>query len=97
MRTNRENIVAGTVEEMIVKHGMGIAAFKHFRYLINQIVPFKQEIISAMLENYLYKREELSLLIPELGMIEGADDRDEGLNSSYPKNVSNKKIIKRKN
>lgn len=69
LRTNRENIVAGTVEEMVVKHGMGIDAFKYFRFLINQILPFKQEVISAMLENYLCKREELSLFVPELGKI----------------------------
>lgn len=66
LRINRENIVVGTVEEMVVKHGMGIDAFKHFRFLINQILPFKQEVISAMLENYLCKREELSLFVPEL-------------------------------
>lgn len=69
LRTNRENIVVGNVEEMVVKHGMGIDAFKHFRFLINQILPFKQEVISAMLENYLYKREELSLFVPELGKV----------------------------
>lgn len=68
LRTNKENIVTGTVEEMVIKHGMGIDAFNHFRFLINQILPFKQEVISAMLENYLSKREELSLIIPELGV-----------------------------
>ncbi len=66
---NKENIVVGNVEEMAVKHGMGIDAFKHFRFLINQILPFKQEVISVMLENSLCKREELSLFIPELGKV----------------------------
>ena len=69
LRTNKENIVVGNVEEMVVKHKMGIDAFKHFRFLINQILPFKQEVISAMLENYLCKREELSLFVPELGKV----------------------------
>ncbi len=69
LRTNKENIVVGNVEEMVVKHGMGIDAFNHFRFLINQILPFKQEVISAMLENYLCKREELSLFVPELGTV----------------------------
>lgn len=69
LRTNIENIVVGNVEEMVVKHGMGIDAFKHFGLLINQILPFKQEVISVMLENHLCKREELSLFIPELGKV----------------------------
>lgn len=67
LRTSRENIVDGTVEEMVVKHRMGIDAFKHFRFLINQILPFKEEVISAMLENCLYK-DELSFFLPELGV-----------------------------
>lgn len=66
LRTSRENIVAGTVEEMVVNHGMGLDAFKHFRFLINKILPFKQEIISAMLDHY--KKAELALFIPELGV-----------------------------
>ncbi len=64
-RNNRETIVKGTIEEMIVKHNMGIASFNHFRFLINQILPFKQEVISSMID--YYKKEELALFIPELG------------------------------
>lgn len=69
LRTNRENLVNGKLEEMVVKHRMGIDSFNHFRFLINQILPFKQEIISSMLENYYGKREELALFISELGTI----------------------------
>lgn len=61
-----ESIVEGTVKEMVVNHEMGIAAFNHFRYLINQILPFKQEVISTILENYFYK-EKISLFVPEFG------------------------------
>lgn len=68
LRTNKENVVIGSVEEMAIKHRMGIDAFTHFRYLINQILPFHQEVIMAMFENYLSKREELSVFIPELGV-----------------------------
>lgn len=67
LRTNKENIVAGTIEEMARKQKMGIDAFKHFRFLINQILPFKQEVISLMLD--YYKNEELALFIPELGAV----------------------------
>lgn len=83
LRTNRENIVIGNVEEMVVKHGMGIDAFNHFRFLINQILPFKQEVISSMLENYLCKREELSVFIPELGKITVADLSKKRINEFY--------------
>lgn len=66
LRTNRESEVTGTVQEMVQKHHMGIDAFNYFRFLINQILPFKQEIVSAMLEKCLCKRKELSLFVPEL-------------------------------
>ena len=65
LRTNRESEVTGTVQEMVQKHQMGIDAFNHFRFLINQILPFKQEVISSMID--YYKKEELALFIPELG------------------------------
>ncbi len=65
LRINRESVVIGNLEEMITKHKMGIDSFKHFRFLINQILPFKQEVVSTMLGKN--SSENLSLFIPELG------------------------------
>lgn len=53
LRTNRENEVIGTVEEMAIKHQIGIDSFNHFRFLINQILPFKQDIISTIVSEEL--------------------------------------------
>ena len=89
LRTNKENIVVGNVEEMVVKHGMGIDVFKHFRFLINQILPFKQDVVSVMLENSLCKREELSLFIPELGKV-----TEQKSNGDCKENNSIKKCLK---
>ncbi len=77
LRTSRENLVIGTVEEMAVKHGMGIDAFKHFRFLINQILPFKQEVIYVLLENCLCQRDGLSLFVPDLGIAQEEQIRKE--------------------
>lgn len=65
LRTNRESKVIGTIEEMARKHQMGIDSFNHFRFLINQILPLKQDIVSAMLSNEVIKEHRLSLFVPE--------------------------------
>lgn len=66
LRVDRENTVIGTVEEMVVKHQMGIDAFNHFRFLINHILPFKQDVISLMLTDGIVKERGLSLFIFDL-------------------------------
>lgn len=66
LRTNRENEVIGTIHEMAEKHQMGIDAFNHFRFLINQILPFKQDVISIMLGDEFVEERKLSLFFPEL-------------------------------
>lgn len=48
MWLNNRNTVLGTIEDLIYKHKKGIDAFNHFRYLINQILPFKEEVISLL-------------------------------------------------
>ena len=65
IRTERENVVEGTIEEMAVKHQMGIDCFKHFRYLINQILPFKEEVISSLINEELNNKFNLSIFFPE--------------------------------
>ena len=52
LRTNRKSVVEGTVEEMAIKHQMGIDCFSHFRFLINQIIPFNKDVISSFLKWY---------------------------------------------
>lgn len=66
LRTNRESEVTGTIEEMAIKHQMGIDAFHYFRGFINQILPFKKDIISAMLSEEIISKEGLSIFISEL-------------------------------
>lgn len=66
LRTDRENEVIGTIYEMATKHQMGIDALNHFRFLINQILPFKQDVVSTMLGDEFVKERKLSLFIPEL-------------------------------
>lgn len=61
---SRENIVDGTVEEMAVKHKMGIYSFNHFRFLINKILPFKKDVISLMLNEEIIKEQGLEIFIP---------------------------------
>lgn len=66
IRINRENIVSGTVEDMLVKHGVGIESFNHFRYLINKILPFKEEVISSLLKESGGNKNVMSIFLPDL-------------------------------
>ncbi len=59
MWANNRSTVLGTVEELIYKHKAGIKAFNHFRYLINQILPFKEEIVSLMCGENMDQIEEM--------------------------------------
>lgn len=60
------SIVDGTIKDAIVSHKMGIDSFNHFRYLINQILPFKEEVIAAMLEKRGLKELEFSIFMSDL-------------------------------
>ena len=66
LRTNRNNVVDGTVQEMATKHQMGIDSFNHFRYLINKILPVKKDIISEVVSDEIINKRDLSLFIPDL-------------------------------
>lgn len=63
LRTDRENEVEGTIEEMAIKHQMGIDSFQHFRFLINEILPFKEDIISLMLNKEIINNYCLSMFL----------------------------------
>ena len=72
LRNSRKSVVEGTIDEMVIKHKMGIDSFNHFRHLVNQIIPFKKEVISSIVSYEVVKRNHLSLFIPDydLGEIE---------------------------
>ena len=82
LRTNRKGVVEGTVEEMAIKHGMGIDSFNHFRFLINKIIPFKEDVISAMVPDDIIKNRCLSIFF----------DSNEKNNLKDDKNTSKIKI-----
>ena len=58
--------VEGILLEAIQKHQDGIEAFSHFRYLINRIVPFVEEVITSILKDRGITEPEYLLFFPEL-------------------------------
>lgn len=56
----------GKISDIIVKHKDGIEAFKRFRYLINEIIPFKKEVIKVMLEQRGIAEYPFSLFIDDI-------------------------------
>lgn len=55
-----------SIANLIEKQELGISAFKHFRYLINKIIPCQKEIISTLLEDKIFNNEAYSLFIPDI-------------------------------
>ena len=41
-------IVKGTVEEVLLRHQMGLEAFSHFRYLLREMLPFSDEVLEKL-------------------------------------------------
>ncbi len=74
IRINRKNAVSGSIEEMIEKHKMGIECFNHFRYLINKILPFKEEIITMLLKESDVNKNVTSIFVPDLKLEEDVKD-----------------------
>ncbi len=56
-------VVPGTIEEIASKNQMGIDCFNYFRFLVNQIVPFKDDVISSMLTENDIAYNNLSLFL----------------------------------
>lgn len=56
----------GTLLETIKEHQDGLDAFSHFRYLINKIVPFQEEVITSILKERGITEPEYLLFFPEL-------------------------------
>lgn len=67
LRTNTKNSYDGTVKDAIKINEMGIDAISRFRYLLNSILPFKQEIMSTMLIRTPYVVEPgIELFLPDI-------------------------------
>lgn len=47
---SNNSLVEGTMSDAIKGHEMGIEAFSHFRYLINEILPFKGDVVDTLIE-----------------------------------------------
>lgn len=62
---HKESIVEGTIEEMATKHQMGIECFNHFRFLINKILPFNEDIIPVIVSDDKVKQTNLSLFFSD--------------------------------
>ena len=63
--TKREDAVHGTIEEAINQHKMGIDAFSHFRYIVSKLLPFNEDAIGYILQDYELA-EEFKLFVPDL-------------------------------
>lgn len=55
----------GTVDGMATKYQMGIDCFSHFRFLINQIIPFNEAVISVIVSDDKVKQSNLSIFFPD--------------------------------
>lgn len=56
---------SGSIEEVIEKHNIAILSFSHFRYLVNKILPFKDEVITSIIEQRGLDEKEFKLFIPD--------------------------------
>lgn len=54
-----------TVEEMAIKDGNGIDCFNRFRLLINQLIPFNEDVISAIVSDENIRQYNLSIFFPD--------------------------------
>ena len=63
MKVNQKCYVESNVEEMALKHKMGMDCFSHFRFLINQILPFNREIISFIVSSDIVRENNLSMFL----------------------------------
>lgn len=51
---------------MIINPKIDIEIFNHFRYLINKILPFKEEVISSLLKEKDENRNVIKIFLPDL-------------------------------
>ncbi len=59
-------ICRGTINEAIVKHELGILAFSHYRYIINNILLFKDDIFKIILKDTKINLPELQIFFPDI-------------------------------
>ena len=65
LRTNHISNVKGTIEELALQNEMGMDSFRHFRFLINQIIPFQEDILSVMVHDDTIKENNLSIFFDD--------------------------------
>ena len=58
-------ISKGTVEEVLLRHKMGLEAFSHFRYLLREILPFSEEILDKLHDKETIEKCGLKHFFPE--------------------------------
>lgn len=92
LRTNRESVVEGTIEEMATKHQIGIDCFSHFRFLINQIIPFNEDVISVIVNDDKVKQNNLSIFFPDYEKEISETPVQKKLTPNKNKNYQSKKI-----
>ena len=66
LEENKIKNVAGTIDEAVVKHELGINAISRIRHQLNERLPFKQEIFSFMLAETPYLDESFGLFFPDI-------------------------------
>lgn len=60
---NQKSDVLGNINDMVIKHQMGIDSFNHFRYLINKILPFKIDIIESVINKEMIEQYQIDMFI----------------------------------
>ena len=61
LHNQKENCVNGTIEEMVIKHEIGIKAFDSFQLLLCKIFSFKKNISNELLTPELISKYNLEL------------------------------------
>ena len=76
LSSSSESIVEGTIDEMVIKHQMGIDCFNRFRFLINEIIPFNVDVLSLMVDEDMVKQFNLSVFFSDYDMSETKVQRE---------------------
>ncbi len=61
-----KKVIPGTITEAIQKQELALESFSYFRYLVNQILPFEQEVVESLLAETEIPDNEIGLFVPDL-------------------------------
>lgn len=62
---DNEYFTNDTVEEVAMKDKKGIDCFNRFRFLVNQLIPFNEDVITAIVSDENIRQYNLSIFFPE--------------------------------